>query len=149
MFGLKTTTYNKILTGYWCIVPICFYSYLFMMSKIEKISITALITTIPGITITCLITSLMLIQAVTIHSIQQFSSSQNGLLGKFLNFSIIQQLLTVNIIGVFLCLVYKRSLCKKQETSLWKQQAVVIAICSIVALVSLLSVFVSWRLRTG
>lgn len=149
MFSLKMTTYNKILVGYWCVVPICFYSYLFMMSKIENSSMTALITTIPGITVTCLITSLMLIQAVMIHFIQQISSSQDGLLGKFLNFSMIQQLLTVNIIGVFICLVYKRSLYKQEEKVSWRQKTVVIVVCSIVALVSLLSVFVSWRLRNG
>lgn len=149
MFRFKTRTYKHLLVGYWLVAPASFYVYLLMTSSMRQVSMVDLMTNVPGITLASLLASLMLIQAVTLYFIQQISSSRDGLLGKFLTFSMIQQLFTGNIVGAILSFFYGRSLSYSQENPTSLQKGIVLVVCVLLSLFSLLSLFIAWRLRGG
>ena len=149
MFRFKTRTFKHLLVGYWLVAPACFYVYLLMTSSMRQVSMVDLMTNVPGITLASLLASLMLIQAVTLYFIQQISSSRDGLLGKFLTFSMIQQLFTGNIVGAILSFFYGRSLSYSQENPTRQQRSVVLVACVVFSMFSLLSLFIAWRLRGG
>lgn len=147
MLSLKITTYKKMLIGYWLLVPACFYLYLFMTSSMRQVAATELITNVPGITIAFLMASLMLIQSATVYFVQQISTSHEGLLGKYLSFSLFQQICTGNIVGAIICYFYKRSLYNEEESISTVQKISIISICVFLSLFSLLTLFVMWRLK--
>jgi len=149
MFSLKKTTYKNLLIGYWLAVPACFYIYLIMTSSMKQVAATDLIINVPGVTLACLMTSLMLIQSVATYFIQQISISRDGLLGKFLSFSMLQQILTGNVVGFLLCFFYKRSLFSEKETATTQHKIIVIIICGLLTIFSLLTLFVAWKLKGG
>lgn len=147
MLKLKESTYKNLLIVYWIAIPFCFYLYLFMTSSMRHVSVTHLIQNIPGLTLGFLLCSLMLIQSATVYFIHHFSTSRNGLIGKFLYFSTIQQLLTGNLIGAILCFFYNRSLVSTQETTSKRNKIMMFTVCVIIALLSLLTLFVTWQLN--
>lgn len=108
--ALPTNRWQKLLLGYWLVVPVLFYGYLVLMTVKDQVPISELIVKIPGVTVGFLITCLMLMQAVMLFTIGQNSRSKSGLLGKFLWFSLIQQVLTGNIPGAILSFLAERRL---------------------------------------
>lgn len=118
-----------------------------MTSAMNQVAVTDLIMAVPGITLATLVASLMVVQAAFLYFIQQISTSRDGLLGKFLWFTLIQQIFTGNIVGAIIAFFYERSLLKREESVSQREKITVVVACGILALFSLLILRVAWQLR--
>lgn len=111
----KTDRIQKSLFLYWLIVPILFGSYLAVMSSTQQIAITELITTIPSLAFSLIIALLQLFQAFGLYLLNDMAASRKSLLGTYLKFSMLQQLFTLNLIGMLLSGFYFWHLPNEQE----------------------------------
>lgn len=132
---------------YWVIVPIAFYLYLLITAGMEKLSINELLITNPGLTVATLIASLLLIQFALLVYVQNISSSKNGLLGKYLWFAIIQQILIGNIFGAGMAFFYERGLNSFSETNSTNEKLITILSCLFIGAISLLVLLISIRMN--
>lgn len=113
---INTSMYRKLLFFYWLISPILFGTYLFLTATIQKTSIEALLTTIPSLALTSIVSLLMIFQVVCLYLLGNTSDCRYSFFGNFLLFSMGQQLLTLNIIGLILTFLLYQSLLSVKET---------------------------------
>lgn len=113
----------------------------------EKLSINELLITNPGLTVATLIASLLLIQFALLVYVQNISSSKNGLLGKYLWFVIIQQVLIGNIFGAGMAFFYERGLNSFSETNSTNEKLITILSCLFIGAISLLVLLISIRMN--
>ena len=138
---------QTILMGYWLVAPVLFYTYLFLSSLQSQVSVQTLIQQVPEIALGNLTISLMLLQACLLFFISRLSQSKDGLLGHFMIIAILQQLITVNLIGVGLGFLFYRSLLPVDEKIESKIKLIFYLLAGFVLLISGLLFFVILRLR--
>lgn len=143
----SATTWKRFLLGYWLVVPISFYLYTFLMTMQEQITMQDLLFQVPGMTLGFLITCLMLFQAVILFFLGNLSESKTGLLGKYLWFTIIQQILTGSLIGAVLAFFYERRLLAAKEAVSLQQKVLLISGMVFVGMISVFVLFLVWRMR--
>lgn len=110
----KINEWNKpkrksLVLGYWLVLPFVFFMYLLTFGAVKGSSVGALLTSIPSLTLTFLLSCLMLIQAYLLFRLTTKKTDEK-LLNHFLLFSMLQQLLTANLIGTVLLYFYRKSL---------------------------------------
>ncbi|MHC5227344.1 hypothetical protein ACYSNW_03580 [Enterococcus sp. LJL99] len=115
-FITNTSKLKKLLFFYWLIVPALFGLYLFLTSTTQRISVEGLLTNIPGLALTSIVSLISIFQAFGLYYIGNTSDCRQSLFGYYLLFSLIQQLFTLNVIGVGLTLLLYRSLLSAKET---------------------------------
>lgn len=108
--------WQKFLLIYWIVVPVLFYFYLILLTIKDQVSLDQLIQQVPGVAVGFLITCLMLVQATILFKISQKSVAKNGILGHFLWFSLVQQVVTGNVPGALLSFLAERKLFLSKET---------------------------------
>lgn len=138
---------KNILLGYWLVVPILFYLYLIITGVQMNQTVQELVQTTPTLLIGNLVSSLMLFQAGLLFFISHISQSKDGLLGKFALVSIIQQVVTGNIIGVVLAFFFRRSLLAIEEENTANQRLIFYIATGFSLLLSILVLFITLRLR--
>ncbi|MDT2737383.1 hypothetical protein P7H00_09610 [Enterococcus pseudoavium] len=110
MIALKSLRIRRnVLLGYWILMPVLFYFYLFLVSFNQQVTIQQLIFQLPGLTLALLLSFLMLFQAACLYFIGSQSDTHTFFEKRFLTFSLFQQVLTGNIIGAALCYFYNRN----------------------------------------
>lgn len=139
---------QQLLMGYWLAVSAFFFLFLIFTSAFKGQTLTTLLTSNPTIAVSLLVTCLLLMMATLFFYIRQFSHSQQGLLGKFLLFAIIQQLLLFNFPGAFLAYLSYRFLDQHDgEKPTTKQKLLVWLSAFILLVFSLLVTFLNLRLK--
>lgn len=145
MLKIRSLNYKKLLIGYWIIVPILFYLYLFLISLLGEASLETILLNSPSMAISMLITSLLLIQLLLLIYVQHISSSKTGILGKFLWYVVLQQVLTGNILGAILAFFYERSLPELSETNTKSEKIIVIAVSIFIGFISSIVLFIKFN----
>lgn len=102
------------LFTYWLVVPVLFSLYLVVYASVKHSSITALLTNMPSLALTSILALLSFFQVFVLYKLKNFSKYRHSLFGTFLKFSIIQQVISLNIIGLILCIFAYRSLFEGQ-----------------------------------
>lgn len=139
--------WQKLLLIYWLLIPVLFYFYLVLLTIKDQVSLNQLIQQVPGVTVGFLTTCLMLIQATMLFKISQKSVAKNGMLGRFLWFSLIQQILTGNLPGALLSFLAERKLFIAKETINKKTKLFSYGGMILVGLTSLLILFVMIQMK--
>lgn len=98
----KQTKFYKLLMGYWFLVPALFLTYTGLTCLKQSISFEELLTTTPTFSVGFLLSCVMLVMGLMLVKIDKRDASRKSLFGKFILFSLIQQLMTFNIVGVIL-----------------------------------------------
>lgn len=141
----KTTssvTWRNLLLTFWIVVPILFYCYLFVFSFVNNTSVTNLIQEIPSLSLTFLLSCLSFIQAYLLRKLT-LKENDGALLKIYVSFSLIQQLITINLIGVGLVFLYRKEIHKevilsqKEVSKISKYEAIIM-----MGMIGLLSVLV-------
>ncbi|MBP2099302.1 hypothetical protein [Enterococcus rivorum] len=144
----ETDRTKKILFFYWLIVPVLFGSYLIVMSSVQQIPIMALVSTIPSLAISLIVALLQFFQAFGLYLLNDVAASRKSLLGNYLIFSMVQQLFTLNFIGLLLsglCFWYLPSK-KEQEGALSSIKIPLYLLMSFIGVVTLLIVCIRFSL---
>ena len=137
----NTSKLKKILLFYWLLNPVLFGMYLFLMSLNQGEPIGELLTYIPSLALTSIIAWLSIFQAFGLYFVGSTSDCRHSLFGYFLIFSMIQQLLTLNIIGLALTgLLYRSLFVVKEENELSNKLKIVTY--SLMIFVGLLTIIV-------
>lgn len=100
---------KSLVLGYWLLLPFIFFMYLLTFAAVNGSSVGKLLTNIPSLTLTFLLSCLMLVQAYLLFCLTTKETDEK-LLNRFLLFSMLQQVLTANLIGTVLLYFYRRSL---------------------------------------
>ena len=111
----RTQIIQKVLVSYWLLVPVLFYGVLGLYSLQEATTIQQVVQSNPLVTVGNLVACIMLLQAGLFYLISKNSASKRGLLGHFLLIALVQQVLTLNILGVVLTFLYYRTLPNLKE----------------------------------
>lgn len=110
IFWNNSVKMKRILFTYWLMIPVLFGSYVFVFAAVKHVSIMTLFMNIPSLTLTSIIVLLSFFQIFILYKLNNYSSYRQSLFGLFLKFSMIQQLCSLNIIGLLLCIFVYRSL---------------------------------------
>lgn len=143
----QTQTLQRIVLGYWIIIPVIFYSLIGLFSLQEQVAIQHLVQSSPMIAVGNLVACLSLLQAGICYFILKFSNSKIGVLGHYMLITLIQQLLTLNILGVVLTLLYYRVLPSIKETIHPKLRAGVYVVGGVTLLLSMIVALVLFNLK--
>lgn len=100
---LRNIDTKKILIGYWGIIVLAYSLYLFLFSLLNEISLASMISTMPLFTTLFLLANLTVAQVILLLHLLHASGSAIQHERTFYLFSIVQQILTMNLIGAFLC----------------------------------------------
>lgn len=100
---------KSLVLGYWLLLPFVFFMYLLTFAAVNSSSVGTLLTSIPSLTLTFLLSCLMLVQAYLLFRLTTKDIDEK-LLNRFLLFSMLQQLFTANLIGTVLLYFYRKSL---------------------------------------
>ncbi|WP_429950826.1 hypothetical protein [Enterococcus sp. AZ101] len=120
---LEPIKMKRLLFGYWLLVPCLYVVYLFTLAAVQQTTVSIIFATIPSLTLTTIIVLLLFFQLFALYKLIDSSDYRASLLGNFLKFSMIQQLCSLNIIGIILCiLVYRSLLPTKDELILPKSE---------------------------
>lgn len=98
----KQTKFYKLLMGYWFLVPALFLAYTGLTCLKQAISFQELLTTTPTFSVGFLISCVMLVMGLMLVKVDKSNASRKSIFGKFILFSIVQQIMTFNIVGVIL-----------------------------------------------
>lgn len=149
MSFLKTKPFMKhLLMGYWLVISAFFFLFLIFTSALKGQAFTTLLTSNPTYAVSLLVSCLLLMMASLFFYIRQFSHSKQGLLGKFLLFAIVQQLLLFNFPGVLFAYLSYRLLDNQDDEKTTTKQTRIVWCCAFVLLLfSLLVTFLNLRLK--
>jgi hypothetical protein len=148
MIALKSFRIKRnVLLGYWILVPSLFYFYLFLISFHQQLSIQELITQIPGLALAFLVSFVTLFQAACLYFIGHEKANSGNLEKQFLTFSMVQQILTGNIIGARLCYFYNKQLFSGEENPSQRTKLLFYSIVGFVSLISLVILMIAIRMR--
>ena len=102
----RMDVWQKLLIGYWLVLTIIFFLYLFLTASRMNVQFSDVLVQLPGFAISFLLSCLMWIQGIV------FIRTKMEMRGKFLFFAIIQQALTLNFIGA----IFSYFALRKQST---------------------------------
>lgn len=114
---LRPTKMNQVLFGYWLTIPLLFGGYILTLAAVKNSSVSGVFFSIPSLTLTSIIVLLIVFQLFGLYIIGNSTDCRHSLLGFYLKFNMVQQLLSVNILGFLICLLFYRSLVDGKEES--------------------------------
>ncbi|WP_207702158.1 hypothetical protein [Candidatus Enterococcus ferrettii] len=143
MNQLNNTKRKSLVLSYWLLLPFLFFMYLLTFATVKGSSVGSLLTNIPSLTLTFLLSCLLLIQAYLLYRLTTKETNEK-LLNHFLLFSMLQQAITANLIGTVLLYLYRKSLKNEQlkntcETA-WSVQFETYTLMGLVGILSVLVV---------
>lgn len=109
--------FQSILMAYWLTISAVYYLYVSLTITTQQITLQALLYANPLFTLGILFTSIMMLQAGTLHFVAKCSQSKDGLLGKYLIVLLFQQMMTANLIGAGLIYFYRKQLNNHDENT--------------------------------
>lgn len=115
IFWNNSVKLKRILFIYWLMIPVLFGSYVFVFAAVKNVSVTALFTNIPSLALTSIVALLSFFQVFILYKSKNSSNYRQSFFGVFLKFSMIQQLCSLNVIGLLLCILVYRSLLEGSE----------------------------------
>ncbi|MEI5991903.1 hypothetical protein [Enterococcus crotali] len=119
---LHPTKMKRLLFGYWLIVPLLFGLYSLSLAMVQNVSVGTVFMHIPSLTLTSIVVLLLIFQLFGLYVLGNSSDCRHSLLGTYLKFNLVQQLVSLNIPGFILCLLFYRSLLDaKEEAGLSRQ----------------------------
>lgn len=147
MIALKSIKVSKnLLLGYWVILPAIFYFYLFLVSFDQQIAIQQLVLEIPGLALALLLSFLILFQAASLYFITSREMGSDAV-KKFLSFSMIQQILTGNIIGAALCFFVNKNFYGDQVEASQKNKMILYSAIGFISLISLIILLITIKMK--
>ncbi|MGX6992220.1 hypothetical protein [Vagococcus penaei] len=146
MFGIKRTNlWRNILVGYWILIPVVFLCYTGMTSLKLSVTFKELLTNTGTFAVGLLLSCLMIVLALMLLMIDKTQVSQHSILGRYLVFAMIQQVLTLNFVGVIIAFFYYRTLpVKSQQDKILTFMPILIM--AILLLLSVLMSLISFNL---
>lgn len=148
MIALKYLRVKKnVLLGYWVLMPVLFYFYLFLVSFNQQVSIQQLILQIPGLTLGLLLSFLMLFQAACLYFISSQSEKSLFVEKRFLTFSLFQQVLTGNIIGAALCYFYNKKMVAENQSVSRNTMIIFYFSIGFISLITAILLFIAMRMK--
>lgn len=148
MIALKSLKIRRnMLLGYWILMPILFYFYLFLVSFNQQVTIQQLIIQVPGITLAFLLSFLMLFQAAYLYLIGVQGKKKFLIEKSFLIFSLFQQVLTGNIIGAALCYFYSKKMFAERQPVSRSVKVIFYFAVGFISLISVIVLFIAIRLK--
>lgn len=140
---LQPNKMKGVLFGYWLTIPLVFGLYIFVLATVKNVSAVTIFTSIPSLTLTSIIVFLLFFQIFGLFIIGNSSDCRHSFMGSYLKFSMLQQLLSVNIPGLILCLLFYRSLLNdKEEVELPKQ--VRWTMYGLMGFISIITILIVW-----
>lgn len=140
---LHSTKMKRVLFGYWLVVPLLFGVYILTFTTVKQVSVGSVFTSIPSLTLTSIVVLLMVFQLFGLYIMNNSSEYRHSLLGVYLKFNMVQQLLSFNIPGFLICLLFYRSLVDGNEESALPKQ-VQWTVYGLMGFVGLLTILVLW-----
>lgn len=140
---LQSTKMRQLLCGYWLLVPLLFGAYLFTLATVKNVPVGMIFTSIPSLTLASIVVLLMIFQLYGLYIIGHSSESRHSLLGSYLIVNTIQQLLSFNIPGFVICLLFYRSLHNEKERSRVPKQIKWI-IYGLMSFISFMTMIILW-----
>lgn len=148
MIALKSLRVKRnVLLGYWVMMPVLFYFYLFLVSFNQQVSIQHLILQIPGLTLGLLLSFLMLFQAACLYFISSQSEKIFFVEKRFLTFSLFQQVLTGNIIGAALCYFYNKKMIAENQSVSRNTMIIFYFSIGFISLITAILLFIAMRMK--
>lgn len=148
MIALKSLRVKRnVLLGYWVLMPVLFYFYLFLVSFNQQVSIQHLILQIPGLTLGLLLSFLMLFQAACLYFISSQSEKSFFVEKRFLTFSLFQQVLTGNIIGAALCYFYNKKMIAENQSVSRNTMIIFYFSIGFISLITAILLFIAMRMK--
>lgn len=148
MIALKSLRVKrKVLLGYWILMPVLFYFYLFLVSFNQQVSIQQLILQIPGLTLGLLLSFLMLFQAACLYFMGSQADKPTLFEKRFLTFSLFQQVLTGNIIGAALCYFYNRKMFAENQPVFGNTRVIFYFAIGFISLITIIILFIVMRMK--
>ena len=150
MIALRSMNVKRnLLLGYWIVLPVLFYFYLFLVSFNQHVTIQQLILQIPGFTLAFLLSFLMLFQAACLYLIGAQNEKKSLIEKRFLTFSLFQQILTGNIIGAALCYFYSRNMFAEKQTASRNEKFIFCFAIGFISLITAIILFIAMRTKGG
>jgi hypothetical protein len=150
MIALKSLRVKRnVLIGYWVLMPVLFYFYLFLVSFNQQVTIQQLILQIPGLTLGLLLSFLMLFQAACLYFISSQNEKNHFVEKRFLAFSLVQQILTGNIIGAALCFFYNRKIVAEKQPISRNTMFIFYFAIGFISLITVIILFIAMRTKGG
>lgn len=140
------TNANKmkcLLVGYWLLVPTLFLFYLMLTSTLQSVSIEELLSNVPSLALTCIVSFLLFFQLFGLLFLARSMDNKQSFLGTYLVFNIIQQALISNFIGAIFCFLYYKSLNTHSEKKQLTQTEYLL-MYGLLFFVSVLTLVVIW-----
>ena len=141
MIRQSATFWQKLLIGYWAMVPLLFFGYVALTATKLNSSWGDLITQLPGFSVCLLISCLMLMQAVV------FLQTKAELRGRFLLLAVVQQVLTLNIVGAILAYITLKKQYMLGHFASKKEKYAFYGYWGVILLLSVLITFLLWKMR--
>lgn len=148
MIALKSLRVKRnVLLGYWILMPVLFYFYLFLVSFNQQVTIQQLILQIPGLTLGLLLSFLMLFQAACLYFMGAQTNKPTLFEKRFLTFSLFQQVLTGNIIGAALCYFYSRKMVADNQAVSSNTRVIYYFAIGFISLITVIILFIAMRMK--
>lgn len=150
MIAVKSLEMRRnMLLGYWLIVPFLFFFYLFLLSLNQKVEVQQLVLQIPGLALSLLLSFLTIFQAAVLYFIStRFADSQKTM-KKFLLFSLVQQILTGNIVGAALSFFLERKMVVTEEKESLDSKIVFYSAAVFISFVTAVVLLIAIQMRGG
>lgn len=139
----KKSVFKRSLIIYWLLLPLLFSGYLLLKSQLDNLSLNQILVNDPGLTVMLLLSFINPLSSYLLKELSENKQLNGSFAYFFLKFSIIQQLMTGNLIGsglAFLTLKENGPFVKKEKgMQYWKGYTILFiqAILTIISLVSL------------
>lgn len=136
----KMDVWQKLLIGYWLVLPLIFLLYLFLTASRMNVQFSDVLVQLPGFTISFLLSCLMWIQGIV------FIRTKTEMRGKFLFFAIIQQALTLNFIGAIFSYFALRKKSTEYQFASKTEKMSFYCFWMLILFLSLFVTFLMWRM---
>ncbi|MGY3765488.1 hypothetical protein ACWOAH_02915 [Vagococcus vulneris] len=137
----QTNLWRRVLIGYWLLIPVVFLSYTGLTAIKLSVSFQQLLTDSGTFAVGLLLICLMLVMALMMMMID---SQHEVLLKKYLVFAMIQQVVTLNVIGAVAAFLYYRTL-SQQEDSEQKLTPAMVGVMGFILILSLIMSLISFN----
>ncbi len=140
MMGHNYFRYKKLLIGYWILIPILYFLYIYLAKLNQNTTYFNILTSQPIYSIYFLLAWIMIIQALLVIK------ARDEIMNKYIRIFLFQQIMTLNIIGVILnFLLLKKcpqngKFISKEEGFIFKISIVFIIVVSIISLFAFLRI---------
>lgn len=140
MMGDNYFRYKKLLIGYWIVLPILYFLYIYLAKLIQSTTYFNILTSQPIYSIYFLLAWIMIIQALIVIK------TRDEIMNKYIRVLLVQQIMTLNIIGVILNLLLLKK-CSQNGKFISKEEEYIFKIFIVfIIAVSIISLFAFLRI---